>query len=111
MRESIDIDGDWTDTWGSDHAVTPFAWNANTITVFDNDAMWAVAQNSADDPWSPSLWSKYDWTWDADGELYYCQSTYNAETEELALEADRADAEDLAAGCNGFSWSQMSPAS
>ena len=68
--------------------------------------MWAVAQNGPDS-WSPDLWSKYEWMWDADGDFHYCQSTYDAETEEDALSAEGADADDVAAGCGGFSWTWM----
>jgi hypothetical protein len=106
MREISAIHGDWTDSWGGLHDVSSFSWNDNTITQNNNDEQWAVAQNS-DSSWSPGLWSKYDWTWDDEGELYYCQSTFDAETEEDALAAESADADDLATGCSGFSWSGM----
>jgi hypothetical protein len=63
-----------------------------------------------EDTYSPGLWSRFDWTWDADGELYYCQSVYDAETEEAAVEGDDAsDASELDAGCAGFSWTMLSP--
>ena len=68
--------------------------------------MWAVAQNSEDDQYYPGLWSKYDWTWELE-ELYYCQSTFGADTEADALAAESANASDLAAGCGGFPWSLM----
>jgi hypothetical protein len=106
MRETSAIHGDWTDNWGGRHDVSSFSWNDNTITQNNNDEQWAVAQNGASS-WSPGLWSKYDWAWNDEGELYYCQSTYNAETEEDALAAESADADDLVAGCGGFSWSEM----
>ncbi len=67
--------------------------------------MWAVAENGADS-WNPGSWSKYDWT-ENSGEVYYCQSTFAAETEADALSADSANATDLDTGCGGFPWSQM----
>ena len=51
-------------------------------------------------------WSRFDIASDADGGLYYCQIAYAAETEEDAM-AVSADANDLAAGCNGFGWSEI----
>ena len=68
-----------------------------------------MAQNSDDDQFSPGLWSKYDWTWDSE-ELYYCQSTYAADSEAGALAAESANASDLATGCGGFPWSLMEEA-
>ena len=103
--EAISIEGEWMDEWNSSQIIDSDSWNNNTITHYDNDEMWAVAENGAAS-WSPGLWSKYDWTWDS-GELYYCQSTYAAETEADALSAENAIATDLDTGCGGFPWSQM----
>ena len=105
----IHIAGDWVDEWGSEHSIDSDSWNDNTITHYDNHEMWAVAQNSEDDQYYPGLWSKYDWTWESE-ELYYCQSTFGADTEADALSAESANASDLAAGCGGFPWSHMEEA-
>ena len=105
----IHIAGDWVDEWGAEHSIDSDSWNDNTITHYDNHEMWAVAQNSEDDAFSPGLWSKYDWTWQSE-ELYYCQSTFGADTEADALSAESANASDLEAGCGGFPWSLMEEA-
>ena len=105
----IHIAGDWVDEWGAEHSIDSDSWNDNTITHYDNHGMWAVAQNSEDDAFSPGLWSKYDWTWQSE-ELYYCQSTFGADTEADALSAESANASDLEAGCGGFPWSLMEEA-
>ena len=68
--------------------------------------MWAVANNGPDS-WGAGLWSKYDWTRDSMG-VYYCQSTYAADTESDALSAVSANSSDLDSGCGGFPWSEMS---
>ena len=106
MRGSLDIEGLWSDEWGGSQDVSPFSWNGNAVTQANNEEGWLIAQNGPDS-WSPDLWSKYEWTWDADGEAYYCQSTYDAATEEDAVAAARADAGDLDAGCGGFGWTWM----
>ena len=103
--EAISIEGEWIDEWNSSQVIDSDSWNSNTITHYDNDEMWAVAENGADS-FNPGLWSKYDWTWNSE-ELYYCQSTFAAETEADALSADSANATDLDTGCGGFPWSQM----
>jgi len=103
--EAISIEGEWIDEWNSSQVIDSDSWNSNTITHYDNDEMWAVAENGADS-WNPGFWSKYDWTWNSE-ELYYCQSTFAAETEVDALSADSANATDLDTGCGGFPWSQM----
>ena len=99
--EAISIEGEWIDEWNSSQIIDSDSWNSNTITQYDNDEMWAVAENGAN-----NAWSKYDWTWNSE-ELYYCQSTFAAETEADALSADSANATDLDTGCGGFPWSQM----
>ena len=103
--EAISIEGEWIDEWNSSQVIDSDSWNGNTITHYDNDGMWAVAENGADS-WNPGFWSKYDWT-ENSGEVYYCQSTFAAETEADALSADSANATDLDTGCGGFPWSQM----
>ena len=108
MRLALDIDGLWTDSWGYDQDVSPFSWNDNAVTQYDNDAQFIIAQNSPDS-WAPGLWSKYNWTTDDDDDLFYCQIAYDAATEADALAVTDADGSDLAAGCNGFSWTNMTP--
>ena len=103
--EAISIEGEWIDEWNSSQVIDSDSWNSNTITHYDNDEMWAVAENGADS-WNPGFWSKYDWTWNSE-DLYYCQSTFAAVTEADALSANSANATDLDTGCGGFPWSQM----
>ena len=86
MRESLDIEGTWEDEWGGTQnvMVTAFDWNARSLRP--TTTSWLIIQNGPDS-WSPDLWSKYEWTWDEENNLYYCQSTYDAETEEDAVSA------------------------
>ena len=107
MRGTLDIEGTWSDEWEETHDVTPFYWNDFTITQANNAEGWLVAQNAEYADWAAGLWSKFEWVSDEDGEHYYCQSTYDAETEEDAVGAERADAADLDAGCSGYGWTWM----
>ena len=93
--------------------MSPFEWSTSSewgdslfhVTDYSNEGSWIVAQNDEYNEYNPLLWSKFEWTWDADGELYYCQSAYDAATEEDAFAAEGADATDLSGGCGGFGWS------
>ena len=110
FRADLDLTGDYTDSWGGAHSINAFAWTSGSsvyhISQSDNEANWAVAQNDAANSWNPELWSKFEWTTDANGGWFYCQSAYDAATEEDAMAA-AADASDLATGCGGFGWSEF----
>ena len=107
------IIGDYVDNFGGVHRVSQTVWISGwspaaptyAITQFDNDAQFLIAQNGADNTFSPDLYSRFDWA-EADGKLYFCQSAFDAATEAAALAAS-ADASDLAAGCGGFGWSEL----
>ena len=99
------------------------------ISQYSNDEGYVIAQNdselrsqycsdwnlytqedceAAGETWTDlaDKWSRFDIASDADGGLYYCQIAYGADAEEDAM-AVSADASDLAAGCNGFGWSEI----
>ena len=78
--------------------------------MFDNDANYLIGQNDAVASYAPEKWSRYDWTVDGDGTLWYCNTAYDAETEADALATPAADATDPAAGgCGTFAWSSLTP--
>ena len=52
-------------------------------------------------------WSRFDIASDADGGLYYCQIVPGADTEADALAGFLPMQMTLAAGCNGFGWTQF----
>ena len=66
---------------------------------------YLIAENDAGNSYNPGLFSKFEWTMD-NGDLYYCQSAYNAATAADAMNA-AADATDIAAGCGGFGWTGL----
>jgi hypothetical protein len=110
----IEVAGTWTDGWDFqiiDDALWRLgAWPNNSdhlISQYSNDEDWAVAQNAADHPFSPDLWSRFDWTWHEDA-WWMCQTAYDAADEISALATAAADATDPAAdGCSGFAWSML----
>lgn len=115
LRPMLSINGEWSDSWGGSHSIDAFTWLSGSssfaITRADDAAGWAVAQNGASNSWSPGLWSRFDWTWDVDGGVWYCQTAYDAATEADALDTPAADATDPAnGGCGGFTWTSMSMA-
>jgi hypothetical protein len=113
-QDDIAVLGDWVDNWGQSHTISNTSWNTEgalfALSQYDNDEGWAVGQNGEDNTFSPNLWSRFDWI-TVDSTLWYCQSTYDAETEDGALTAAPVDASDPAnTGCGGdFSWSSLIP--
>ncbi len=119
--EPLDILGDYLDGWEGFHRITADSWQQGVgpdasffnITQYDNDTMMLIAQNDSDNTWNPDLWSRFDWTWTSAGTrtqtLYYCQTVYDAASEQAALDTTAADATDLTTGCGGFAWSMLTP--
>jgi hypothetical protein len=112
--EGLAIAGSYTDAFGTEHVIDDASWTQTfpgstpttwTIASYDNDGMVVIAQNSPDDPYNPDLWSRFDWV----GDLSYCQTTFDAATEADALATPRADDTDLASGCGGFGWTDLTP--
>ncbi len=108
------VNGIYNDGWGTFHAVLQDVWhqgglnvNRYTLSQYDNDAGYAIAENHADNEFSGGLWSRFDFT-SADGAWWYCQSAYDAADEAAALATVAADPADPAnAGCGGFSWTSL----
>jgi hypothetical protein len=112
------IVGTYTDDYATDHLVTSTTWTQSSsygtsvfdISQYDNEAEFLVAQNDAGNDYYPDLWSRFDWT-TYQGELYFCQGTYDAASEADALATPRATAMDPTAvgSCGTFSWSRLVP--
>jgi hypothetical protein len=111
------IVGSYTDSWGGTYEVDAYRWildigggaspSVFVFTQFDNDAMYAIAQNEAGNEYDPGLWSRFDWT-EYEGDLYYCSTAYDAVTEQDALDTPRADDTDpTSSGCGSFAWTQL----
>lgn len=113
----LEIRGSYVDDWTFEHEVTQLTWTSPGspsdtvyhIAQFDNDADFLIAQNDAANTYSPSLWSRFDWTRDTASALYYCQVVYDAASEAAALAVTTANRSDLATGCAGYGWSKLTP--
>ncbi|MFT7520567.1 MAG: hypothetical protein ACI9MC_002716 [Kiritimatiellia bacterium] len=114
LTEPLDIRGDWTDNWGGDHSINEATWSmgpSGTFQVvdFDNELGMLIAHNDADNEWNPSLWSRMDYI-DHEGTWYFCQITFDAQSEQAARDTATPNADDPAnTGCNGFAWSSIAP--
>ena len=112
LRASLAIRGSYTDNWGSSHTADAWKWMMDDsvfhVSVSDNWGNWLVAQNDSNNAWNQDLWSKFEWTWDSDGGLYYCQTAYAEASESDAINFPAADTSDMQTGCGGFGWSQLS---
>jgi hypothetical protein len=111
----LDILGDYTDEYATDHEVRQDVWTADAniynLTQYSNAEQWVVAQNDSTHGWAPDLWSRFDWTWDFDGNLWLCQTAFDAADEAAALATPASDASDPAiGGCGGmFPWTNLTP--
>jgi hypothetical protein len=112
VSEGLTIVGSYTDDYEGEHAITNATWTTRdsvyNISQFDNEAGYVIARNDEGNEFSPCAWSRFDWT-ESEGDLYFCQTAFAAESEEAALETEPADPEDLEEGCSGFPWSKLTP--
>lgn len=112
LRTNMDLHGDYVDNYGTPHTISPFTWAMGTapslfhIAEYSNEDGYALAQNDAANEWSAGLYSKFEWTTNADGAQFYCQSAYEAPSLDDAKDA-MADKNDLEGGCGGFAWSEL----
>jgi hypothetical protein len=112
----VEIVGTWVDDFGTTHVIDELAWEMtgdgwsslfHVESVFDDEA-FLVARNDSANDYSPDLYSRFDWTTDEDGELWVCQSVFDAETAAAAEGAAAPDATDPATGgCGTFPWSHL----
>jgi hypothetical protein len=116
--EALPLVGTWTDGFGGSHAITAETWTMTNegvdpsvfhVLTVDPAARWLSAGNDAANPYDAGLFSQFDWAIDG-GSTYFCQVVYDAATQDDAEAATPADAGDLEAGCNGFAWSELTPA-
>lgn len=111
LHEALNLRGTYTDNYGGDHAISQESWVMGDATFhiaqFSNSEGFLVAQNDTANEWNPGLWSRFDWTTVA-GITYYCQTAYDASSEETALGTPAASADNPAeTGCGGWSWSHF----
>ncbi|MFH1811970.1 MAG: calcium-binding EGF-like domain-containing protein [Pseudomonadota bacterium] len=110
-EEPLEIIGSYVDDWGFDHEITQASWvnmgSTFHTSQYSNAEDWLVAHNDAANTYNPDLWSRFDWT-HSSGQLYYCQSAFDAASEQAALAVTPANSGDLSTGCGGYAWSTLS---
>jgi hypothetical protein len=112
----LEIIGTYTDEFGQLQVITATTWDSSGsgftlifhILDYDNLFNYLVAQNDASNSFNAGKYSRFAWT-NANGNLYYCQDVYDAATSETARSAPFPNSSDLASGCGGFSWTNLTP--
>lgn len=113
-EQVLEIVGDWVDDIASTYTITSDTWiqvvagytSQFNLLTFSNDDGFLIAQNADTNDWFANLYSRFDWTW-VSGELWVCQSAYDAATEGDAEAASADDSDPENAGCGGFPWSHL----
>ena len=116
VNTGLEIAGTWSDDFGGTHIIDEVMWRQEgaygpavfSVLSYDNAAAQIIAQNAADADYNPGLFSRFDWTWSADEVLYFCQSVFDAATEEDAAVGPAPDASAVdSTGCGGFAWTRL----
>jgi len=110
--ETHELIGRYSDSWGGPHIISNTVWDQGgmmgrfNISGFDSENKVIIAQNDANNEFSAGKWSRFDYLFDA-LKVYVCQIVYDKNTMQEAIDSDTADRADLAAGCNGFGWTEL----
>ena len=112
-----EIIGNYMDDYMASHVISASSWTQSfgegIPSVFnfrkvDNEQDFLIAENDAMNEYSPSLFSRFDWVV-VEGNLWYCQTIFDAESAEVAEATPAADATDPSAGgCGMYPWSALS---
>ena len=109
----LELIGSWTNNYDGTETITEESWDNGysvvSVSSYDNDANWIVVQSPEDDEYTPNQYSKYVWTEEDAGVVYYCTVSYGLATlEEAEASEDNSDASaPLDGGCNGFAWTEL----
>jgi len=116
--DELAIAGSYTDEFGTEHTIDESSWVqvsaygtlSFAVLSFDNAEQSLVAQNGSSNAFNPDLYSRFDWVEGMHGDLFYCQTAFDAATEEAAEATPRADDTDPEnTGCVGFAWTNLVP--
>ena len=110
-ESGLSFQGQYADEYGTAHEITETTWTAGDssyqITQFSNETQMIIAQNDSGNEYNPDMWSRFDWAENDDG-LWICQTAFNAESGEDALNTAAPDSGDPAtSGCGTFKWTKM----
>jgi hypothetical protein len=112
----LEIIGEYDDNYGGHHEISMPTWIYDTgdfgvittnLMTHDNEEQW-VAGEDAD---ASGTFVRFDWTYDGEGTLWYCNAVFDATSLQEATDAPLSDASDPATtGCGGFPWTMLTPA-
>ena len=115
----LPIRGTWATNFGATLTISNGAWESVHATwgttIYRIEAYgdgWVLMQNSAEDLYYPSQYSKVEWHTSGSG-FGYCISVYDGSDSVSALLEDTSaiyDAANATNGCNGFGHTFTSPA-
>ena len=115
----LSIVGGYTSQYSDEHIITANVYTMDFgsevyeyfITSYDNQSRTIIAENGSinGDPAEHGKFSRFDWVVDNGGTLYVCQTTAYASSESDALNTTPANSNDLANGCPGYGWLELTP--
>jgi hypothetical protein len=114
---ALEIAGRYQDDYGTLHSISDTAWNMDfggtesrfVVLSHSNAHHYLLAQNHPSNAFGGGLFSRFDWT-RRGGELWFCQTAYDAPDWTAVQAVPAADASDPASGgCAGFAWSRLTP--
>ena len=110
--ETHELIGRYSDSWGGGHIISNTVWDQGgmmgrfNIELFDSENDVIIAQNDKNNEFSAEKWSRFDYLIDS-SKTYFCQTVYDKNTMQKAIDSTAANRADLAAGCNGFGWTEL----
>ena len=111
--------GSFEDDYKSTHVITAEEWRHGRaaryrIVKWNVAEQYLIAQNDANNPSDPKLWTRIDWmplpTEMAPYTWAFCMSAYKAASAEEAEKAAIARRQTPRTGCNGFPFTRMKEA-
>jgi len=102
--------GKWTSNFGDSYIITNLniTINNNVFEILDVIGNYFICHNSASNSYNADLYSKFVFTQVSNDKFYYCQSFFDSPSQTfIENSTEPSNADDLAAGCGGFEWVQM----
>lgn len=119
---SPSIEGSYTDNYGNSQIVGAEEWitagsSYYNYIIVDNNQSYLTAQNASSNQYYPNKYSRFEWTTTDNGDLWYCQQVYNADSaadaNDFTLYPPANSTDPSVRGCgtgnNDFPWSQLIP--
>ena len=117
-QEPLEIVGSYLDNTSSEHVITQISWLIDygsneqyfyRITQYDNAMQYLIAENDeSNGVLEAGFWSRFDWTYDTNNQLWVCQTTSDSVSEEIALNTDAPDKSNPAQeGCRNYGWMRL----